>query len=141
MKSCSAVENSLRSLTRSLGGQVGFGGAGDGMNDELEGRWAGKGELVGAFGRRGPLYERQCKAGLPNYASVPRDNFVPVGNLVKHALWAVQTRNGSRGWLRAALRRPLPGPLISGSEAIMPSLFWLVKRFVVLFFKHYIFRL
>jgi len=28
----------LRSLTRSLGGQVGFGGDGDGMNDGLEGK-------------------------------------------------------------------------------------------------------
>jgi len=28
----------LRSLTRSLGGQVGFGGEGDGMNDGLEGK-------------------------------------------------------------------------------------------------------
>ena len=37
--------------------------------------------------------------------------------------------------------KALPGPLISGSEAIMPSLFYPVKRFVVLFFKHYIFRL
>jgi hypothetical protein len=35
----------------------------------------------------------------------------------------------------------LPGPLFSGSEAILPLLFSIVKRFVVLFFKHYIFGL
>ncbi|OXS20955.1 hypothetical protein CGU36_16405 [Pseudomonas fluorescens] len=35
----------------------------------------------------------------------------------------------------------MPGPLISGSEAIMPRLFSIVKCFVVLFFKHYIFSL
>ncbi|ORC61315.1 hypothetical protein BZK31_03815 [Pseudomonas floridensis] len=31
-------------------------------------------------------------------------------------------------------------PLISGSEAIMPRRFCLVKRFVVLFINHYIIR-
>ncbi|POA53782.1 hypothetical protein C1889_18125 [Pseudomonas sp. FW507-12TSA] len=35
----------------------------------------------------------------------------------------------------------MPGPLISGSEAIMPAVFWLVKCFVVLFLRHYIFGL
>ncbi|AYG08552.1 hypothetical protein D7M10_16265 [Pseudomonas fluorescens] len=35
----------------------------------------------------------------------------------------------------------MPGPLISGSEAIMPMLFWIVKCFVVLFLWHYIFGL
>ncbi|CAI8743464.1 hypothetical protein EMIT0194P_130209 [Pseudomonas serbica] len=48
--------------------------------------------------------------GLPKYASVPRDNFVPVGNLVKHTLWAVQTRSGSRGRCEHRLEGPCQGP-------------------------------
>jgi len=106
----------MRSQTRSLGGQVEFGGVGDGMNDGLEGKWAGKGGLASAFGRRGPLYELQCDAGLPKYASVPRDNFVPVGNLVKHTLWAVQTRNGSRGRCEHRLEGPCQGPWLAGAR-------------------------
>ncbi|HCT07235.1 MAG TPA: hypothetical protein DIW86_17905 [Pseudomonas sp.] len=35
----------------------------------------------------------------------------------------------------------MPGPLISGSEAIMHRLFCIVKCFVVLFLNHYIFSL
>ena len=55
------------------------------------------------------------------------------------ALWAIQSRNASAGWL-SALRRPLPGPLVSGSEAIMRWRNRFVKCFVVLFEWHYIFQ-
>lgn len=54
------------------------------------------------------------------------------------ALWAVQSRNASAGWL-SAIRRPLPGPLVSGSGAIMRCQKRFVKCFVVSFLRHYIF--
>ncbi|HAQ72650.1 hypothetical protein EGJ29_09015 [Pseudomonas sp. s199] len=54
-------------------------------------------------------------------------------------MWAVQSRIGSAGWL-SAFRRPLPGPLVSGSEAIMLRQKRFVNRFVVIFSRHYIFR-
>ncbi|RZI76241.1 MAG: hypothetical protein EOP13_02855 [Pseudomonas sp.] len=41
----------------------------------------------------------------------------------------------------SAIRESSARPLISGSEAIMPRQFCLVKHFVVLFWMHYIFRL
>ncbi|TLX56133.1 hypothetical protein DN824_10635 [Stutzerimonas nosocomialis] len=54
------------------------------------------------------------------------------------ALWAMQSRNGSAGWLERA-PEAFSGPLVSGSEAIMRWGKALVKRFVVYFFRHYIF--
>ncbi len=78
-------------------------------------------------------------AVLPECASVPRDNFfVPVA-ISSGCLVGVPDTNRLRwvGW--RPIRRPFPGPLISGSEAIMPRRKGVVKHFVVLFSSHYIF--
>lgn len=52
-------------------------------------------------------------------------------------MWALQHESALAVSL-STTRRPFPGPLISGSEAIMPLLKVFVKRFVVLFHDYYI---
>lgn len=51
------------------------------------------------------------------------------------ALWAVRTRIGSAGCVRAAIRRLFAKPLISGSEAIMPCTSRGRQTFCSAFFK------
>ena len=129
------------SLTRSLGGHVGSGG---GMRRDERLTQGGVEQVEANCGRSsgvvGLCTIHQCIAGLPgwlpslgttSFQSQPRQTHLVGGTDTNRLRWVA--------W--SAIRRPLPGPLISGSEAIMPMLFWIVKCFVVLFFKHYIFSL
>jgi len=88
---------------------------------------------------RGCLVESTTEIGwYTTRFPVPQDNFRSSRHLVEPPCGL---RNTDRyGGKPERSGDPLRGPLISGSEAIMPPEKVFVKRFVVFFYRHYMVR-